>query len=77
VQSVRLIARNAVLWVMLLASMGASVFFSFDSHFNGIFPAEARTRAAEIRTLNQVAGVVADIGERARKVQIAETERLF
>ena len=77
VQSVRLIARNAVLWVMLLASMGASVFFSFDSHFNGIFPAEARARAAEIRTLNQVAGVVADIGERARKVQIAETERLF
>ena len=77
VQSVRLIARNAVLWVMLLASMGASVFFSFNSHFNGIFPAEARARAAEIRTLNQVAGVVADIGERARKVQIAETERLF
>ena len=76
-QSVRLIARNAVLWVMLLASMGASVFFSFDSHFNGIFPAEARARAAEIRTLNQVAGVVADIGERARKVQVAETERLF
>ena len=77
VQSVRLIARNAVLWVMLLASMGASVFFSFDSHFNGIFPAEARARAAEIRTLNQVAGVVADIGERARKVQVKETERLF
>ena len=77
VQSVRLIARNAVLWVMLVAAMGASVFFSFDSHFNGIFPAEARARAAEIRTLNQVAGVVADIGERARKVQIAEAERLF
>ncbi len=76
-RSVRLIARNAVLWVMLLASMGASVFFSFDSHFNGIFPAQARARAAEIRTLNQVAGVVADIGERVRKVQVAETERLF
>ena len=77
VQSVRLIARNAVLWVMLLASMGASVFFSFDSHFNGIFPAEARARAAEIRTLNQVAGIVADIGGRAQKAQVTETERLF
>jgi predicted nucleic acid-binding Zn-ribbon protein len=77
VQSVRLIARNAVLWVMLLAAMSASVLFSFDSHFNGIFPAEARARAAEIRTLNQVAGVVADTGERAQKVQMAETERLF
>ena len=42
VQSVRLIAKNAVLWVMLLAAMSASVFFSFNSHFNGIFPAEAR-----------------------------------
>jgi hypothetical protein len=77
VQSVRLIAKNAVLWVMFLASMSASVFFSFDSHFNAIFPAEQRKRAAEIRTLNQVGAIVADIGERAQKVQIAEAERLF
>lgn len=77
VQSVRLIAKNAVLWVMFLASMGASVFFSFDSHFNAIFSAEQRKRAAEIRTLNQVGRVVADIGERAQKVQLAEAEHLF
>jgi hypothetical protein len=62
---------------MFLASMGASVFFSFDSHFNAIFPTEQRARAAEIRTLNQVGGIVADIGERAQKVQLAEAERLF
>jgi hypothetical protein len=77
VQSVRLIARNGVLWVMLLACMGASVFFSFDSHFNAIFPAAQRQRAAEIRTLNQVGGIVADIGERARRAETAEAERLF
>jgi hypothetical protein len=77
VQSVRLIAKNAVLWVMFLASMTASVFFSFDSHFNAIFPADQRKRAAEIRTLNQVAGVVADVGERAQRAQIAQAERLF
>ena len=77
VQSVRLIAKNAVLWVMFLASMASSVFFSFDSHFNAIFSAEQRKRAAEIRTLNQVGRVVADIGERAQKVQLAEAERLF
>ena len=53
------------------------MFFSFDSHFNAIFPAEQRKRAAEIRTLNQVGRVVADIGERAQKVQLAEAERLF
>ena len=77
VQSVRLIAKNAVLWVMFLASMSASVFFSFDSHFNAIFPAEQRTRAAEIRTLGQVAGILADTGARAQKVRAAEAERLF
>jgi hypothetical protein len=77
VQSVRLIAKNSVLWVMFLASMTASVFFSFDSHFNAIFPADQRARAAEVRTLNQVGRIVVDIGERAQKVQLAEAERLF
>ena len=46
VQSLRLIVKNAVLWVMFLASMSASDFFSFDSHFNA-FPrrtAQARGR---------------------------------
>ena len=77
VQAVRLIVGNAALWAMLLACMGASVLFSFDSHFNAIFPAEQRKRAAEIRTLSQIAATVADIGERAQKVQAAETGRLF
>jgi hypothetical protein len=77
VQSARIIVRNVVLWVMFLASMTASVFFSFDSHFNAIFPAEQKKRAAEIRTLNQVGRVVADIGERAQKAQLVEAEKLF
>jgi hypothetical protein len=77
VQVIRLIVGNAALWAMLLACMGASVLFSFDSHFNAIFPAEQRKRAAEIRTLGQIAATVADIGERARTVQAAERGRLF
>ncbi|KAB2918355.1 MAG: hypothetical protein F9K29_08425 [Hyphomicrobiaceae bacterium] len=77
VQSVRLIVKNAVLWVMFLASMSASVFFSFDSHFNAIFPAEQRARAAEIRTTSQMGGVVADIGALTQKRQIEEAESLF
>ena len=77
VQSFRLIVKNAVLWVMFFASMGASVFFSFDSHFNAIFPTDARKRAAEIRTTNQIGGVVADIGALTQKRQIEEAERLF
>jgi predicted nucleic acid-binding Zn-ribbon protein len=77
VQSVRIIVRNFVLWVMFLASMAASVFFSFDSHFNAIFPADQKKRAAEIRTLNQVGRVVADIGEEAQRVRLVEADRLF
>jgi hypothetical protein len=42
VQSLRLIVKNAVLWVMFLASMAASVFFS-STHF-AIFPSEAKAR---------------------------------
>jgi hypothetical protein len=76
-QSVRLIVKNAVLWVMFLSSMAASVFFSFDSHFNAIFPAEARTRAAEIRTTSQIGSAIADIGALAQRRQLEEAERLF
>jgi len=77
VQSLRLMMKNAVLWVMFLAAMGASVFFSFDSHFNAIFPADARKRAAEIRTTNQIGAAVADIGALAQQRQLEEAENLF
>lgn len=76
-QSMRLIVKNAVLWVMFLAAMAASVFFSFDSHFNAIFPADSRKRAAEIRTTSQIGAVIADIGALTQKRQLEEAERLF
>ena len=76
-QSMRLIIKNAVLWVMLAASMAASVFFSFDSHFNAIFPSEARKRAAEIRTTGQIGAVISDIGALTRRRQLEEADRLF
>ncbi|MDX2202057.1 MAG: hypothetical protein NW223_04860 [Hyphomicrobiaceae bacterium] len=76
-QSIRLMVRNAVLWVMFIAAMSASVFFSFDSHFNAIFPTEQRARAAEIRATSQVGGVVADIGALAHRRQLEEAEHLF
>ena len=76
-QGLRIVAKNAMLWVMFLACMATSVFFSFDSRFNVIFPKDQRERAAEIRTKNQVAGVVADIGETISSRRITEAERLF
>ncbi|WP_072395694.1 hypothetical protein [Hyphomicrobium sp. CS1GBMeth3] len=76
-QGVRIIAKNAMLWVMFLVCMSTSVFFSFDSRFNVVFPQDQRARAAEIRAKNQVAGVVADVGETISSRRITEAERLF
>ena len=49
-QGTRLVIRNAMLWVMFLACMATSVFFSFDLLFTAIFPRPKRERAAEMRT---------------------------
>ncbi len=76
-QSLRVIAKNAMLWVMFLACMTASVFFSFDSRFNAIFPKEERVRAAELRAQNQVAGIVADIGQTIETRRLEATTELF
>jgi hypothetical protein len=73
----RVIVRTAVLWVMFLACMATSVFFSFDSLFSTIFPASERVRAAELRAQNQVAGIVSDIGSTIIRGQLAETDNLF
>ena len=76
-QSVRIMLRNAVLWVMFLACMATSVFFSFDSLFSTIFPQEERARAAELRAQNQVAGIVSDIGQTIATRRLQEAEALF
>ena len=76
-QGARIVAKNAVLWIMFLACMATSVFFSFDSLFSQIFPAEERKRAADLRAQNQVAGVVADIGALAQRRRVEEAQVLF
>ena len=76
-QSTRVIVKNAMLWVMFLACMASSVFFSFDSRFNAIFPKEERVRAAELRAQNQVAGIIADIGQTLEMRRIQAADNLF
>ncbi|MGI9426597.1 MAG: hypothetical protein ACR2PA_25695, partial [Hyphomicrobiaceae bacterium] len=76
-QAARVIVRSAILWVMFLACMATSVFFSFDSLFSTIFPQRERVRAAELRAQNQVAGIVNDIGSLATRRRIEERDRLF
>ena len=77
VQSTRVVVKSAVLWVMFLACMATSVFFSFDSLFSAIFPQAERQRAAEIRSVNQVAAVVSDIGELTDRRRIEQAQSLF
>jgi hypothetical protein len=76
-QGSRVILKNAVLWVMFLACMTTSVFFSFDSLFSAIFPQSERVRAAELRAQNQVAGVIADIGQTIDHSSVRQAEALF
>ena len=77
VRSTRVIIKNAVLWVMFLACMATSVFFSYDSLFTAIFPKEERVRSAQLRAQNQVAGIVSDIGSTIETRRLQEVDRLF
>ena len=77
VQSARIILRSAVLWVMFLACAATSVFFSFDSLFSSIFTDAERRRTADIRAVNQVAGIVADVGGLMHRRQAEEADALF
>ena len=77
VRSIRVIVKNAVLWVMFLACMATSVFFSYDSLFTAIFPKEERVRAAQLRAQNQVAGIVSDIGATIETRRQQEVDKLF
>ena len=74
VQVVRVIIRNSMLWVMFLACMATSVFFSFDCFFTAIFPQSERVRASELRAQNQVSGIISDIEHsiEIRRANLAE-----
>jgi hypothetical protein len=76
-QALRVIAKNAMLWVMFLVCMSTSVFFSFDSRFNVVFPQEERKRVADLRAQNQVTGILADIEGTITARRIENAQLLF
>lgn len=76
-QALRIIIRNSMLWVMFIACMSTSVFFSFDSRFNVVFPQEERKRVADLRAQNQVTGILADIGGTITQRRLEQSEELF
>ena len=76
-QALRIMAKNSMLWVMFLACMSTSVFFSFDSRFNVVFPKEQRERVSELRATNQVSAIIADIGSTIANQELTQTSSLF
>lgn len=76
-QALRIMVKNSMLWVMFLACMSTSVFFSFDSRFNVVFPKDQRERVAELRATNQVTGIIADIGNTIANQELQQTTALF
>ena len=76
-QALRIMAKNSMLWVMFLACMATSVFFSFDSRFNVVFPKEQRERVSELRATNQVSAIIADIGSTIANQELTQTSSLF
>ncbi|HML28192.1 MAG TPA: hypothetical protein PKE16_05010, partial [Hyphomicrobium sp.] len=77
IQVARVIIRNSMLWLMFLACMATSVFFSFDSFFTAIFPPSERVRAAELRAQNQVSGIITDIEQAIAARHAALAGELF
>ena len=77
VRGLKIVLRSLPVWLMFLACMATSVFFSFDSLFSTIFTPEERARAAELRTTNRVAGLVSDVGVLAVKRHSESINGLF
>ncbi len=76
-RGMRVILANLPLWIMFLSCMATSVFFSFDSLFSTIFPAEERKRAGELRAQGQITGIIADIDAQIDKRRKEAADRLF
>ena len=69
--------RHVPLWVMFLACMATSVFFSFDSLFSRIFPQDERQRAATSRIHAELSTLTNDIAETARSSEQDEIKSIF
>ena len=73
----KVIVQNLPIWLMFLACMGTSVFFSFDSLFSTIFPEGERKRAGDIRAQNKISGILADVEARLKERQREARSTLF
>lgn len=77
VQALGVMVKSAVLWVMFLSSMTASVFFSFDYHFNSIFTSKLRQESADSLARKEVPNVLSELGSAAKKQLERERDNLF
>ena len=68
-RGMRIILAHIPLWLMFLACMATSVFFSFDSLFSTIFTQEERKRAGDLRAQSQITGIISDIEVKIKQRQ--------
>ncbi len=76
-RGVRVILAHLPIWLMFLSCMATSVFFSFDSLFTTIFPAEERTRAGDLRAQGQITGIIADLDVRLEQRRKEAAQKLL
>lgn len=67
----------ALICLVFIFAMAISVFFSFDSLFSSIFSDDERARAAEIRAISQVSGVLSNVETRIEKRKNENAEALI
>jgi hypothetical protein len=77
VQGLGGMVKSTVLWVMFLASMTASVFFSFDYHFTSIFNDRLRKETADLRTHEQVPNILTGLAPQAKTELEKDRVKLF
>lgn len=77
VQGFGVVAKSAIVWIMFLASLAASVFFSFDYHFRAIFSPELRKETANSRAQQKMPSVTNYLGKQMPERERAERAALF
>lgn len=76
-RALRIVAKHFVLWIMFLACMATSVFFSFDSLFSTIFSDEERARTADVRIRSETAAFISELADLTSRRQVEQRAALL
>jgi hypothetical protein len=75
--TLRTLVRHALLWIMFVTCLIASVFFSFDSLFDTLFSPEERRRASHTRVQAEVATLLTGLSNEVAQRRLSAITELF